>query len=247
MNVFDSAFDSQQQFCVSDEEQIEYFTEELPSEMNEEDDDLNDEDENGNSPLIFAVLNGKLDMVRTLVDQGSFVNHQNHNGETSLYWASSLGHEQIVDLLIENGSNLNVCNLDGVSPTHVAAANGHCNILARLIRNGAYVNSQDDVKDSVLHFAVREGRKEVVEFLVQVCKAKVDIKNEDQETPLDLALCLEPCSENGPYPNIIKILTQASPSTSSSPSYPEEKWKLQSNPFNQFGLFGKVPSSNLIY
>jgi len=245
MNVFTVPFDNQA-FSSSEDDQIQYYVEELPNDIHEDEEDLNEEDENGNSPLIFAVLNGRIDLVRALVDQGSFVNHQNHNGETALYWASSQGFEQVVDLLIENGSHLNICNLDGVSPTHVAAANGHCNIVAKLIRNGAYVNSQDDVKDSVLHFAVREGRKEVVEFLVQVCKAKVDIKNEDFESPLDLALCLEPCCPEGPYTSIIKVLSQASPSTStSSPSIHEDKMKT--NPFQQFNFFGKVPTSNLIY
>jgi len=241
------SFDSQRPYSSNNvQDQIQYFVEELPSDIHEDEDEINDEDENGNSPLVFAVLNGRLDLVRNLVDQGAFVNHQNYNGETALYWAAAQGSEQIVDVLIENGSNLNICNLDGASPAHVAAANGHCSILGKLIRNGAYVNSQDDVKDSVLHYAVREGRREIVEFLVRVCKAKVDIKNEDLESPLELAVCLEPSCMDDTYTMIVKTLTQASPSASSSSPFHghginEEKIKLQSgNSFNHFGLFGKA-------
>jgi len=168
-------------------------------------DDYNDEDEYGNSSLVFACLEGKIDVVRALVDQGAFVNHQNQNGETPVYWAAAQGHEHIVDILIENGANLNVSNIDGASPAHVAAANGHRNVVEKLIRNGAFVNAQDEVKDSVLHYAVREGKYDVVEYLVKAGNARMDLRNEDYETPLDLAQCLEP-SCGHPYDAIVKIL-----------------------------------------
>jgi len=174
---------------------------------------LDDEDELGNSSLIFACLNGNTELVRNLIDQGAFVNHQNQNGETAVYWASSQGNETTLDILIENGANLNICNLDGVSPAHVAAANGHKNIVEKLVRNGAFINAQDETKESVLHYAVREGKIDVVEHLVVNCKARVDLKNEDSESALDLARCLEPmCGQ--PYDTIVKILQSASNSSS---------------------------------
>lgn len=37
--------------------------------FSDDEEELNEEDENGNSPLIFAVVSGKDDIVRTLVDQ----------------------------------------------------------------------------------------------------------------------------------------------------------------------------------
>jgi len=239
-----------QPFCFSTTENlsrdpVQYFVEELPSDIHEDDEDFNDEDENGNSSLIFAALQGKEDLVRTLVDQGAFVNHQNHNGETALYWAASQGHEKCVDFLVENGANLNVCNLDGVSPAHVAAANGHCNIVAKLIRNGAYVNAQDDVKDSILHYAVREGQKEVALFLVEVCKAKVDIKNEDLETPLELAQCLEPSCMDGTYSSIIKILNEHSQTSPSLHNLVETKLKLE--PFHTQIFGNPLRPNNIIF
>jgi len=198
---------------------IKYYVEELSSHHDDIDlldDFINEEDENGNSSLIFAALEGKEDLVRSLVDQGAFVNHQNHNGETALYWSASQGYPSIVDLLIESGANMNISNLDGASPAHVAAANGHCEVLKKLVSNGAYINSQDEDRDTALHYAVREGRKDVVEFLVKGCKARIDIRNEDEETALDLAKCLEaPCEGN--YPEIIKLL-QLETTSSSSPS-----------------------------
>lgn len=211
--------------------------------------DFNDEDENGNSPLIFASLQGKEEFARTLVDQGTFVNHQNHNGETALYWAASEGNEPIVDLLIENGANLNICNLDGVTPLHVASANGHCNIIAKLIKNGAYINAQDEEKDTAVHYAVREGKQDVVEFLVRKCFARTDIKNEDQENALELAMCLEPTCMDQTYTTIIKILTNSVNNFTSNHGNCEDMMKKMSidTKNHRFGGFNLSAQNNPIF
>jgi len=207
--------------------------------VDREDDDmdeyLNEEDEHGNSSLIFACLENNSELARNLIDQGAFVNHQNKAGETAIYWASAQGSEEILEILIENGANLNICNVDGVSAAHVASANGHRNIVEKLARNGAFINAQDEVKDSVLHYAVREGKTEIVEFLIRKCMARVDIYNDDYESPLDLALCLEPtCGK--PYDNIVKILQSSLPngynSTSNPSSSPSKKM------YNDISIYG---------
>eukprot|EP01114_Cavostelium_apophysatum_P016822 TRINITY_DN485_c0_g1_i1.p1 TRINITY_DN485_c0_g1~~TRINITY_DN485_c0_g1_i1.p1 ORF type:complete len:233 (-),score=48.87 TRINITY_DN485_c0_g1_i1:140-838(-) len=211
---------------------IEYFVEDV---MVEDEEDFNDSDENGNCALIFAASQGRDDLVRSLVDQGALVNHQNFLGETSAYWAAAHGHENVVDILIENGANLNISNLDGVSPAHIAAANGHVSILAKLIRNGAYINAQDEDRDTPLHYAVREGKAEAVEFLVRSCNARTDIKNEDAESPLDLARCLEHCCSAN-YAAIIQVLEQHAQKQSPFKSFPVEA---------SF-LFGPNKSANLV-
>jgi len=188
------------------QEPIKYYLQEYDDmEFSE----LNEEDESGNTHLIFAASQGREDLVQAYINQGANVNHQNLNGETPLYWAVSEGHESIVDFLIENGANLNICTLEGVTTAHIAAANGHLNILIKLIRNGAYINAQDGEMDSILHYAVRECQQQIVEFLVKSCNAKVDVKNEDLETPLELALCLE-SSCGGQYSSIIEFLSASS-------------------------------------
>lgn len=213
----------------------------------EELEDFNEEDENGNSSIIFSSIQGREDIVRSLVDQGAFVNHQNYNGETALYWAASQGHENIVDLLIENGANLNICNLDGVTPIHSASANGHCNIIGKLFKNGAFVNAQDEDKDTPIHYAVREGKQDAVEFLIRKCNARNDIKNDDNETPLELAVCLEP-SGTGPYSAIIKILTSSSNSCSYSNHYDMDSdlnmKKMNLDSRSQFGKFNQFQTNN---
>jgi len=210
---------------MSTQQPIKYYVDEY-DEM--EFSELNEEDESGNTLLIFAASQGREDLVQAYINQGANVNHQNLNGETALYWAVSQGHESIVDFFMENGANMNICTLEGCTTAHIAAANGHLDILFKLIRNGAYVNAQDGEMDSVLHYAVREGQSKIVEFLVKSCNAKVDVKNEDLETPLELALCLE-SSCGGQYSSIIEFLS----ATSGEKRIAEDEHRGRFTMFNQ--------------
>jgi len=154
-------------------------------------DDVNSEDHNGNTPLMWACIEGREDLVQVLVEQGANVNMQNFEGETALYHAASMGFHTICCILLENGADANCVTLDGASPAHIAASEGFVTVLGCLARYGAFLGAQDEEGDSVLHYAVRSGKEKVVEFLVKECKVSVDVRNEDSETPYDLASCLD--------------------------------------------------------
>ena len=66
--------------------------------------DVNAEDGNGDSPLLWASSRGDTEIVKLLLVHGADVNIKNNNGETSLYWASSRGHTEIVKLLKQHGA-----------------------------------------------------------------------------------------------------------------------------------------------
>jgi len=150
-------------------------------------DELDARDHNGNTPLMWAAANGNLQLVELLVDQGAAVNMQNFVGETALYLAAARGFDKICTLLVENGADTRFSNIDGSTSLHVASASGFVDVVKTLVSHGGFVNCLDDEGDTPLHYAVREGRQEVVQFLVKYCGADLSIKNEDSETPFDLA------------------------------------------------------------
>jgi len=47
----------------------------------------------------------------------------------------------------------------------------------------------DEVGDSTLHYAVREGHENILQLLLQ-CGANAELQNEDDETAMQLAHCL---------------------------------------------------------
>ena len=54
------------------------------------------------------------------------------------------------------------------------------------LNEGASINAVEDDKNTILHIAVKKGYKEIVKFLLEK-GAKINIRNNKGETPLDLA------------------------------------------------------------
>jgi len=149
---------------------------------------LNTRDHNGNTPLMWAASQGNEKLVEALLDQGALVNMQNFVGETALYIAAARGFDRICALLIEHGGDTRYSTVDGATPVHIAAASGHLEVLKTLISKGAFVNGADEEGDTALHYAIREGQRAAIELLAKHFGADATIKNEDLESPLDLAM-----------------------------------------------------------
>jgi len=153
--------------------------------------EVNQVDHNGNTPLAWAASEGRTDVLQLLIDSGADVNQQNFQGETPLYLASSRGHARMCELLIASGADASLETIEGSCAVHAAAAGGHQETIRVLATYGAYMNAADHEGETPLFYAIREGHRAVVEFLVNVCKVPVTQRNDDMETPLELASCLQ--------------------------------------------------------
>jgi len=151
-------------------------------------DHLNRRDHNGNTPLMWAASEGNEQLVEALLDQGALVNMQNFVGETALFLAAARGFDRICALLIENGGDGRLATVDGTNPMHIAASCGHLEVIKLLSTRGTFINAVDEEGDCALHYAVREGQRSTVELLVKHFGADHNVKNDDLETPLDLAI-----------------------------------------------------------
>jgi ankyrin repeat protein len=147
-------------------------------------------DSNGNTPLHVAVYDGREEEVKTFVNKGMDVNRQNYDGQTPLYIACERGMTRMAHYLLKNGANPNIPSVDGATPVHIAAAGGFNEVINILASNGAFINSQDDAGDTPLHYAVRESQESSVDFLVAKCRADPNLRNDDAETPYQMASCL---------------------------------------------------------
>jgi len=156
--------------------------------------EMNAIDHKGNTPLIWAVSEGRGDIVRLLVDSGADVNIQNFEGVTALYLAVERGDTEICTYLMENGANVNIQNENGQSAAHIACINGHLDCLKSLAAHGAHLEIKDDCDETPLHFAVRGSCEVAVRFLIEECQVNSQCYNEDMETPLQMASCFEETS-----------------------------------------------------
>ena len=65
---------------------------------------LNQQDHDGNTPLIFAIVNGKEKNVSLLLDLGADPNLTNFGGGTPLAYALENGQGVITEMLLEAGA-----------------------------------------------------------------------------------------------------------------------------------------------
>lgn len=77
-------------------------------------------DENGNTLLIWAVVNKAPNLVEILLDKGANPNIQNAQKMTALHYAVTMGRVQIAKLLVENGADKEIKNIDEQTPIQCA-------------------------------------------------------------------------------------------------------------------------------
>lgn len=103
-----------------------------------EEDDVFAKDNAGQTNLHRACQDGRLDMVKALINGGADVNIQDNAGLTPLHEAVSAHNYEIVKYLLEAGANPNIGESENVdTPLHDACSLGYHDIVTILIDYGA--------------------------------------------------------------------------------------------------------------
>ena len=62
---------------------------------------INAKDNNGATPLHWASMNGRTEVVNLLIEKGADIHVKDNDGDTPLHWASDKGHTEVVNLVRE--------------------------------------------------------------------------------------------------------------------------------------------------
>ena len=148
--------------------------------------DVNAPDRNGWTPLHYAALKDREEIIELLIAKGANVNAKSVHGtplvgHTPLDFAIKLKLTEIVDLIRKHGGKSGAAD-----SIHVATFLGNIEAVKQHLAAGVDVNAKDDGW-TPLHQAVRNGHKEIVELLIAE-GADVNVKNDDGETPIDWAI-----------------------------------------------------------
>jgi ankyrin repeat protein len=126
--------------------------------------------------------------------------------DTILHIAVKSGKQKIVKKIIDSYSPLlHKRNIKGNTPLHIAASFGHLEMTEHLLKSAEEVkNSESDIehdqehvpllriqnekKETALHVAVRNGHYKIVESLVKKDGSLTSIINDNNESPLFMAL-----------------------------------------------------------
>jgi ankyrin repeat protein len=162
------------------------------------------------TPLMLAALEGHMEVVTFLVEEGADVNARDADGETPLYMAAGWGHEEVVAFLLSRGADARTSNRHGSTPLHEASCEGHLRIVRLLLhtlggrglealssfrfnlgreplRGTVHLDDADEEGRTALWLACHYGRTEVVRALL-LAGASHAIPDRSGITPLQAVL-----------------------------------------------------------
>ena len=115
--------------------------------------------QNRSTPLIYAIILNKFEIVKFLIDDGANVNTKGGSGKTPLMYAIILNNFEIVKFLINHGANVNTGDNDGKTPLMYALSINISDL------SNPYKYSEDKY----------EQKEKIVLLLLPLVKLSVDI------------------------------------------------------------------------
>ncbi|CAC5423570.1 unnamed protein product [Mytilus coruscus] len=152
--------------------------------------DVNETDKFGRSSLFVACHLGRTNVAVQLLDKGAKHSLCDNNEAASPLHAACIGGDsKIVEALLAKGADTSARDKKGYSPFLAATEAGHKKILEKLLadKKNANINQKDNFDRSALFHASYNGRKEIVDLLLE---KGADIEECDKQgfSPL-LAAC----------------------------------------------------------
>ena len=144
---------------------------------------VNQQIEDGASPLYLAAQNGHVHVCTLLLRNNAHINQEKKSGASALFIAAQNGHVYVCTLLLENNANVNQEKKSGASPLYIAAKNGHVHVCTLLLENNAHVNQKMEDGKTPLIIASFNGHVEVCELLL-LNNAGINIKDQNGHNAL---------------------------------------------------------------
>ena len=114
-----------------------------------------------------AVVEGKIDIVKSHISAGADLTTKNRMGWTLLQTAIRNRRTEIVTLLIEKGADVNSRDNRGRTALHFAVESGQKAVVEQLIAKGADINAMDGRAGNALSLAKKNEQTEIAELLIK--------------------------------------------------------------------------------
>ncbi|MDF2588004.1 MAG: hypothetical protein K0S41_1845 [Anaerocolumna sp.] len=124
------------------------------------------EDSDGRTPLIYAVMENKEEMVTMLIDKGVNVNKQDINGYSPLHFASQRYLVSIANILIQFGALVDILDNNGNTPLSDAVfySEGRDEMITLLLSKGANKDLKNNYGISAFDLAKSISNYDVTQF-----------------------------------------------------------------------------------
>ena len=133
--------------------------------------DINGLDSYNYTPLMYAVLNKYLGVVKYLCEKKAKINLINNDGFSALSLAAKSNSLEIVQYLCEHGAQINVPNYSIRSPLTTASYEGHIEVIKYLIQHGANIDFISKDGFTALSTAAHNG---FIDPVIYLCEKEAD-------------------------------------------------------------------------
>ncbi len=184
---------------------------------------------NGQTPLMAAAVNGRVESMKLLLDRRDDVNTKNGAGETALMFAATNGNPEAVKLLLDRGADAKVRTKRNETALGNASTAGVEASVRLLLDRGAEVNVRNIRGFTALMFAASSDTvpERVVKLLLDH-GAEASYTDDDDETAHDLAAkrgdtAVTQLLRDTPRKSPVPAVAHVSSSASLSPAQAVEK------------------------
>jgi len=141
------------------------------------------EDKQGNTALIWASVQGHENVVLTLIDWGADIEARANNGVTALMAAIFNGHEKTALTLLDRGADIEVRDANSITALMAACYTGHEKTVQTLLDQGADIEARDTNDATALVAASISGHEKTVQTLLDQ-GADIETRDNDDTTAL---------------------------------------------------------------
>ncbi len=138
--------------------------------------DLNAQNQEGRTPLMEAVLQKNMDIIKCLLDRNVLPDIRDREGKTALMLSAQVNYVSGVRVLIKSGACLDIRDQNGDTALMEVAFWGCSQIAEILIKAGASLNIQDREGQTALMEAAFGGRSRIAHALING-RADMDIQD----------------------------------------------------------------------
>ncbi|KAK3093037.1 hypothetical protein FSP39_010347 [Pinctada imbricata] len=129
---------------------------------------MEQEAEDGVTPVILACQNGNSQQLKELLDQGASVTSIDDSGRTALHYCADNLETQCAEmLLMKDSSLLEIKDSQGFTPLHMSVISGNSPLLKLLLKKGADLKSLDNELHTPAHWATVCGHLEILDVLIE--------------------------------------------------------------------------------